>query len=104
MHIIYISNDNLLTLDALTNTADSSFINDATVTVTLVDSTGTEVTGETWPLAMSYVSSSNGKYQATLTDSLSLSKGTYTAQITANGGAGLLGYWEITLRALVRNS
>lgn len=79
------------------------YINDAAVAVTLTDSSGTEVTGTSWPLTMSYVTSSDGIYRATLADTLSLTAGsTYTATISANGGAGLQGTFIMTLKAKAR--
>lgn len=100
---IYLSNDNLLEIDGLKNTATDAYINNATVTATLVDEGGTAVVGETWPITLSYVSGSDGKYRGTLKDTLSLTAGLgYTAQITADGGADLKGYWEFPLRSAVR--
>lgn len=101
---LYLGNDNVLTLDGLQNGITEAYLNAATVSVTLVDADDAEVTGETWPLTMSYVAASNGVYRATLTDTLSgISAGDIvTAQVSANGGAGLQGYWEIPLTVAVR--
>lgn len=86
---IYIDSDNLVTVDALYDNAAAAYVNDATVTMTLKDRAGTEVSGETWPVTLSYVSGSNGKYQGTLSDTLTLSRGkTYEVTISVNGGAG----------------
>lgn len=103
---LYISNDNLLTLVGLQNEATSAYLNSATVAVTLVDSDGTEVAGGTWPLTMSYVGGSDGNYRATLPDTLTglTNNDALTAQVSANGGAGLGGYWEIALTAKTRTS
>ena len=100
-------NDNLLTAVGLQNEVSGAYLNSATVTVTLVDADGTEVAGETWPLTMDYVAASDGNYRATLTDTLSalLSSGVdLVAQITANGGAGLNGYWEIPILTATRTT
>ncbi|NOY63051.1 MAG: hypothetical protein GXP10_07865 [Gammaproteobacteria bacterium] len=100
---LYISNDNLATLDALKNAADGTWINDATVTATLVDATGSPVTGQSWPLALPYVAGTNGRYQGILEDALGLAKKSgYTLKVIAMTGSGLKGYWEKSLRALVR--
>jgi len=100
---IYILNDNLLVLDGLKNQQDGSYLNAATVTCTLVNGNGTNVAGQTWPLALVFQAGSNGKYVGTLEDTLSLSEGqVYTARIDADGGAGLKGHWEIPLKAQVR--
>ncbi len=102
---LYKSNDNLLEIDGLKNAATDAYIDDATVTVTLVDAEGAEVTGQSWPTTMSYVASSNGKYRAVLKDALSVTNlDRYTAKITADGGSDLLGYWEFPLSAIVRTT
>ncbi len=99
---LFVANDNILTLDGLTNTATASYINDATVQVTVKDSNGTPVTGESWPLAMGYVSASNGKYRAVLQDTLSVTVGAnYTAEITVDGDS-LDAFWTLPLRGSLR--
>ena len=96
--VLFYQNDNLLELDALTNQRTGAYINNATVTVTLTDLDDTEVAGETWPLAMSYVAASDGKYRATLKDSLSLTEGQrYKATITADAGTDSKGVWVVKL-------
>ena len=93
----YLNSDNVITLDGLYDNVGLAYENTATVNVTLTDINGTEVSGETWPLLMNYVSASNGKYRATLTDSLTLSEGTYTATITADAGAGQYRTFVVTV-------
>jgi hypothetical protein len=103
MEVIYYGNDNILEARELTNAASGDYVNDATVTVTLETADGVEVTGDTWPKAMGYVSGSDGKYRATLLDTLTITVGTkYVAKISANAGADLQGYWEVTLRCKMR--
>jgi len=101
--IIYYLNDHTIELRNLKNEVTGDYLDAATVTVTLVDSNDAEVSGETWPLTMSYVTGSNGVYRATFSDTLSLTKlAKYTAKVTADGGAGLKGYWEVPLKCLQR--
>lgn len=103
--IVYVANDNVLELTGLKNAVADDYIDDATVTVTLVDSAGNEVAGETWPLIMGYVAASDGDYRVTLPYGLDLSAGrSYTAQITADGGLGLRGYWALPVHAKRRTS
>ncbi len=93
--VILFKNSMLLELQDLTNSKTQAVITSATVTVTLKDSTGAEVAGETWPLAMGHVS--GGTYDATLLDTLVLVNGDqYTAEITAVD-AGLTGFWALPL-------
>lgn len=90
-----ILSDNVVELSGLKDEVTGAFINTATVTVTLVDRDGVEVIGQAWPTAMPYVAASDGVYRGTLSDSLDLTKfEAYTAQITADAGAGLRQYWE----------
>lgn len=100
---LYMQNDNLLQITGLQDAATGSYINDATVTVTLKDSADVEVTGQSWPTTLGYVASSNGDYQATLSDQLALiDKADYVAEITADGGSGLKGFWTLRVRARER--
>ena len=102
--VTYVANDNVLTLEGLQNAVTDAYINDATVTVTLYEADhSTEVTGETWPLTMDYVSGSDGNYRATLADTLSLSANDrYYADVSADGGTGLKGFWTTQLVAIRR--
>lgn len=53
---LYIDNDNTIRLLGLKLEATLAFINDATVTVTVLDAIGgTPVSGPTWPVNMSYI-------------------------------------------------
>lgn len=102
--ILYYGNDMVLELTDLTNEVTGSNISGATVFVTLVDSSDTQVAGGTWPKPMPYVTGSDGVYRTTLEDTLSLTKGSrYTAKITADGGSGLMGYWEKRFICKVRD-
>jgi hypothetical protein len=105
MAIIYIANDNVLELTGLQNSVSDAYQNSATVTVTVTDSAGTDVVGETWPVTLVYVSGSNGDYRANLTDSLVLTDGSkYAATITADAGANGLATWTEDLIARTRYS
>lgn len=100
---IYLDNDNLLTVDSVSDATDGMYINDATVTCTLTDTEDNEVTGQAWPLALSYVSGSNGKYQGLLEDSLVLTKDVkYLAKITIDGGSDLIANFRKPLFASYR--
>jgi len=104
--IALVGNDNILELDLFKNEAAGTFINSgATMSVTVVDSAGTEVTGQTWPATLSYVAASDGKYRATLEDVAAFVDGSkYTAKITADGGPGLKGFYELPLQGQTRVS
>lgn len=91
---LIIDTDNVIELSAFQNETDDSYINDATVTVTLLTMGGTEVSGGAWPLTMSYVAASDGIYRATLPDTLALKPNKrYLAKVIADGGSGLRRTW-----------
>lgn len=93
---LYYGNDMLLEVAGLRDQATGDYLNAATVTVTLEDDADVQVTGESWPLAMSYVASSNGVYRATLRDTLSLTNNArYVATVIADAGEGKRGRWDV---------
>ena len=87
MRKVYINNDNYLIIEELQNDLTDAYIADATATVTLTDTlTAAEVSGATWPLAMTYISGTVGSYSVLLADTLSLTAGrNYTATIAVTG-------------------
>jgi hypothetical protein len=104
MEIIFLANDNLLQLNGLKDVATGDYMDSATVTVTLKDSNGSEVVGQTWPTTLIFVvGSTTGQYRCTLNDELVLTTGdAYTAEITADGGPGLRGHWHLAVEARTR--
>lgn len=93
---LYADNDMTLEVSSLRDEVTGAYINDATVTVSLADEDAVAVTGETWPLAMSYIASSDGVYRATLKDTLTLAVGArYVATVIADAGTGRRGQWEL---------
>lgn len=90
--VLYDNNSNLLTIYGVQNKITGAYINDATVAVTLKSKERANLGGETWPLAGSYVSGSNGNYQFVTTGSVvypageqgfavvTITKGSYTAE------------------------
>jgi len=108
LHIIYVANDNLLTLSNLRNSVDpqGTYINSlaaGAVTVTIQDADSTEVGPVSWPVNLLYVASSNGQYRAVLDDSLQLTADDrYTAIVDVDAGGGLVAHWELPLIAVTR--
>lgn len=103
MSTVWIGNDNLLVLDGLQDEASGDYLNGASVSAVLVDESGTQVQGQTWPLSLAYVTGSQGRYQGVLEDTLALQHGQrYIAQVTADA-AGLRGYWEVPVTARRRS-
>jgi hypothetical protein len=94
--ILFADNDMIFEVRGLANELTGSYLNSATVACTLKDSAGAAVTGQSWPLTLAYVTSSNGVYRATLPYTLDLTaNGRYTLELDVNAGAGLRGKWEI---------
>lgn len=89
--------DDLMEIEGVQNAADDTYINNATVSVTLVDATTrVNIVGDTWPLTLGYVTASNGNYRGVLKSTLTLTKGqNLLALLTVDGGTGKRRYWEI---------
>ncbi len=102
--IVLVDNDNVVELE-LKNPITGDFLNAATVDITITDeASGVEVTGETWPLTISFVASSNGIYRVVLDKVIAFIAGTrYTAVINAREG-NLDAKWTLVYIAEVRNS
>lgn len=102
--LAYVDNDNIIELRGLQD-IDDNYINDATVTlVTIVDSADTLVTGQTFPVVMSYVAASNGIYRATVDDGLNLVHQTqYVAKVDVDATTeGLQAHFELEFIAKKR--
>ena len=90
IEIISIGSDNIVRLDALTNASSGAFINNATATFTLKDSTGAVVLNNQ---TMSYLAASSGRYEGTIpngTTATMAQNAQYTIEITATSGALVL--------------
>jgi hypothetical protein len=69
------------------NALTGAAINDATVTARVLNSSNTEVAGQSWPVSLSYVGGSAGEYRAQLESTLAVDAGqTYTAEFTITAG------------------
>jgi len=101
--VIFHQSDNLIELIDLTDVVNGNFVTTATVTVTLIDKGGTDVVGETWPLAMPYIALTNATYRVIFNDTLVLVPGDlYRAVIDANDGVNRQAHWEFPIRAETR--
>lgn len=102
--ILFVANSNLLRVDGLKDESSGGYINDADVEVTLKDANGVEVVGASWPIAASYITGSNGRYEAVLPHGLSLAVAAlYSAEIVATKGASVAN-WTATPQALTRGT
>lgn len=103
VELLYTGNDTVVEARGVMNEVTGEYLNSATVTCTLLTSAGVEVTGQSWPLAMAYVSSSDGVYRATVPKTVAITaNGRYKMQIDVNAGAGLVGQWTVPCLCRVR--
>lgn len=101
--VLWDNNDMVVEVRGLENEVTGENINNATVTCTLLDAEGDEVSGQSWPMSMTYVASSAGVYRGTLPYTLGISPaGRYTLKIDVDAGAGLRGQWEVPCVCRVR--
>jgi hypothetical protein len=92
-NIWYVDSTMILELRNLTDGITGDPVTTATVTATLLDSTGAQVSGITWPISLVHVAEGTYRgaapYQVQVTD-----KGKYTARIFATI-AGVQRRWDI---------
>ena len=99
--ILYVGNSNVIELQELTNSVTDVVDEAVTVTVTLYDTTGTEVTGQIWPATMTHAT--GGTYRVTLDNDAAITAGKrYTAKVDASGTGGQVGHWEYCTVAQTR--
>lgn len=90
--IIYLGNDTLIVLENLAGT-DGVEINTAVVEVTLFDANETEVSGQTWPLALPSVG--GGRYEAVLDKAVQVElNGQYDLRYTVSNGPSDGEFWN----------
>jgi len=96
---LFINNDNVLEADQLKNTVTKLNLNNASATVTVaLAATSANISGETWPLTLAYVTGSSGKYRATLADTLVVTENAkYIGTLIIDAGGGLRGQWVLPI-------
>ena len=104
----FVANTNNLLLTGLQSASNGAYLDNAVVTVTIVDAKKNPVSGASFPLTMNYIPGTNGNYSATLIHTLQLlPKHPYTAIINADGnisGSDHWGHWEFPFTAVTRTS
>lgn len=98
---VYIDNDNRIKLVGLVD-ADGAYQNSAVVAVTLKDDAGVDIPGEAWPLAMPYVTASNGDYRAILQNTLTITDNQPVTAIVDVESGGLTARFKVALTAKAR--
>ena len=99
----YINSDNVVQITGFQNAIDSTYLNSATVTCTIKDTAGNEVSGISWPVTLDYVAASNGNYRATIDKAILLTySNIYYVEITA-AESGIDSFWRIPIHARYRD-
>tara|TARA_R110000868_G_scaffold11362_2_gene55579 strand:+ start:394 stop:720 length:327 start_codon:yes stop_codon:yes gene_type:complete len=100
--VLWVANTNLVRVRKLQNQLTGVYINDATVTATLIDDAGVNVAGGSWPQAMAYEAGTDGAYVASLPSALALTNGqAVILRVSAIQGS-LTARWDIPMIALTR--
>ncbi len=102
--IVYDQNDNLIKVNGLEDDAAAgTYLNAATVTATLQDPDGSDVTGAT-NITLNYIAASNGNYEGTIESTVTLTVGPgYLLVIDADEG-GVVGHWELEAEVIARRA
>ena len=104
LHKLLVGNDNVMELRGLRNAVSSDYMNAATVSVTIKTKAGVNVAGATWPITMTYVTSSTGNYRGTIPAALEIVHGReYLAVISATM-SGTTARWDEDVLALNRDT
>lgn len=103
--VLYVGNDNPITVEGLFSESENAYVNDAVVTVTLHHDTadGDEYDGQAWPLTLDYVVGSDGNYLGTLDAAIVAEEGEVAVAVIEISGAGLESHLEIVYRFAVRD-
>lgn len=92
--------DVLVELQGLKTQSSNAEQNAASVNMTLYNSAGSQVGGQSWPTPLTPVGS-GGNYAGLLTDGVSLVRGSqYRLEIIADAGANLRRVWNIPCHAV----
>ena len=89
-------------LGSYTAIEEFSYVNDASVSVTIYDSDDNPVAGASWPVTMAYESGSNGNYSGVVPAALAVNAGDLLTAIVTATSSGQTGYWEIPVEVLAR--
>lgn len=95
-YILYRGNDNVIEFHTghfLTDAVSGAVVDDATVSVRVLDTDGAELQGS---ITMGAVDGEAGNYRAIIPDTVDLSAVTAAiVEVTANAGADALGLWKL---------
>lgn len=96
MDYLFVGNSNLVSLVNLRGAGfGETYVNAATVSMVLLDATGTTVSGPTFPISLSYVTSSPGVYEGVLPSGTELTPGDEYDLILTATASELDSIWRI---------
>jgi hypothetical protein len=103
MHLkLYIGNSMFLRAEGVKFENEETFLNDGLVEATVKNLNGTDVSGQTWPLTLDYITDSDGNYQGVLSNQLELTeRKDYHVFLTVTKDANV-GHWKETVTAQYR--
>ena len=100
--ILYIDNDNLVTVSALKNQRTGAYIATATLSASLLDSDDNPVAGQAWPVDGDYLAGTDGNYVIPLSDALELAENEFYTLVITVVSADLQAVWRIPAKAVYR--
>jgi len=95
--IYYYLNDSLINLSGLKDDSTGDFVNNATVTA-VVKKAGVNVTGQSWPLSLTYITASDGNYRGILEAAMNVAVGDrLTLEVTVDASSGREAFFSVPL-------
>jgi len=98
---IYLTTDNCVRVRALKDQVLGTYINDATITATLYDSSGNEVSGAI-DISIPYVTGTDGDYAGEIPNTVTLTEDAYYTLKIVVSGSGYKTTHKIKLRAMYK--
>lgn len=101
---VFIDNDNVVRLTGLRNVMDpeDTYLNAATVEMTLKNHMNQNVAGQTWPSTMAYVTDSDGDYIGQLEDGIALGVGPHKLAVHVDAGSDKIANFTVVVKAVRR--
>lgn len=100
---LLIGNDQILQVESVQDEISGEYQNAATVTATVKNIGGVEVSGQSWPMTLSYVTDSNGNYRGTLEYGVVLVNGrNYIIEVIVEIAGDPVASWRWTVPATYR--
>lgn len=103
MQILLVGNDQSITVEGVTDSDSGEYIEDAVIQARLYNLDGTEVSGASWPITLSYTGSL-GTYRGVLEDAIALEPDTaYELDISVTAPGDLVSHYRETMYAQYRS-